>query len=513
MSICGFNSNEIGCLFLESFPACHFLIYSTILILISLAFPSFIRSKIVCTIGPASNTPETLDKMIDAGMDVARINMSHGSPEEHRPVIVHLRDVGNCGILVDLPGPKIRLGEVAEPIMVEDGQMLHFTTGNIVGGENELPIMYDRLPSEVHVGGHLFINDGIIDVEITGIDQDLRGFSAKVVSGGEISSRKGINAPGAKLTLAPLTEKDLVGISFGVEMECDWFAASFIKSRDDVELVRDAINENGGDQPIISKIEHGEAVYNIEEIIEASDGVMVARGDLGIEIPPWDVPLLQKKIIRACNLAGKPVIVATQMLESMIQNPRPTRAEASDVANALLDGADAVMLSGETAVGKYPVESVRAMNNIGWVVQEQISTRDQSEMRGLPLSDIIGDLASRAVYAVEPAAIIVVTRSGFSALMVSKHRPKTSILSITKDIRVGRRMHMYWGVRPIDVKWTDDRDELIIRAVNRSLEQGYISRSDVIEVVSGSTLIAPGLTTTLEILKVDDILERAGRRE
>jgi pyruvate kinase len=220
---------------------------------------------------------------------------------------------------------------------------------------------------------------------------------------------------------------------------------------------------------------------------------------------------LQKKIIKACNLTGKPVIVATQMLESMIQNPRPTRAEASDVANALLDGADAVMLSGETAIGKYPVEAVRAMNNISWVVQEQISTRDQSEMKGLPLSDIIGDLASRAVYAVEPAAIIVVTRSGFSALMVSKHRPKTSILSVTKDIRVSRRMHMYWGVKPIDVIWTDDRDELIIRAVNRSLEQGYVSRSDVVEVVSGSTLIAPGLTTTLEILKVDDILQRAGR--
>jgi pyruvate kinase len=451
--------------------------------------------------------------MIDAGMDVARINMSHGSTDEHRPVIEYLRETGNCGILVDLPGPKIRLGELSEPITVIDGQSLHFTTKEVLGDANDLPVNYGKLPSEVHVGGHLFINDGIIDVEITGIDPDVMGFSARVVSGGEISSRKGINAPGAKLSLAPLTEKDLKGIRFGVEVDCDWFAASFIRSKADVEGVREAITKKGGDQPIISKIEHGEAVYNISEIVEASDGVMVARGDLGIEIPPWDVPLLQKKIIKACNLTGKPVIVATQMLESMIKNPRPTRAEASDIANALLDGADAVMLSGETAIGKYPVEAVRAMNNIGWVVQEQISTRDQSEMRGLPLSDIIGDLASRAVYAVEPAAIIVVTRSGFSALMVSKHRPKTSILSVTKDIRVSRRMHMYWGVKPIDVKWTDDRDELIIRTVTQSLEQGYISRSDVIEIVSGSTLIAPGLTTTLEILKVDDILQRAGRRD
>ena len=478
-----------------------------------MAFPGFIRSKIVCTIGPASSSPALLDKLLDAGMDVARINMSHGSNDEHRPILEYLRKTGNCSILIDLPGPKIRLGDVSKPFDVVDGQLLHFTSNNILGDESNLSISYDKLPSEVHVGGHLFINDGIIDLEITGVDDDKKGFSAKVVSGGEISSRKGINAPGAKLSLAPPTEKDLNGIRFGVEMDCDWFAASFIRSKADVEAVRAAILEHGGDQPIISKIEHAEAIHNINEIIEASDGIMVARGDLGIEIPPWDVPLLQKKIIKACNLKGKPVIVATQMLESMMQNPRPTRAEASDVANALLDGADAVMLSGETAVGKYPVESVRAMNNIGWVVQEQISTHEESEMKGFPLSDIIGDLASRAVDAVEPAAIIVVTRSGFSALMVSKHRPKTSILTVTRDNRISRRMYIYWGVQPIDVKWTDDRDELIIRAVNKSLEQGYIYRNDVIEVVSGSTLIAPGLTTTLDILKVEDILQRAQRRD
>lgn len=477
-----------------------------------MAFPSFIRSKIVCTIGPASDTPETLDKMLNAGMDVARINMSHGSPEDHRPVIEYLREVGNCGILVDLPGPKIRLGDLSEPITVEDGQSLHFTSEK-TGKLGDLPVGYAKLPSEIHVGGHLFINDGIIDIEVIEIDPDLKGFSAKVVSGGEISSRKGINAPGAKLSIKPPTEKDLKGIRFGVDMDCDWFAASFIRSKTDVEAVRSAIMEHGGDQPIISKVEHGEAINNIAEVIEASDGIMVARGDLGIEIPPWDVPLLQKKIIEACNLKGKPVIVATQMLESMMHNPRPTRAEASDVANALLDGADAVMLSGETAVGKYPVETVRAMNSIGWVVQEQITKRDQTGLKGLPLTDVIGDLASRAVEAVEPSAILVVTRSGVSALMVSKHRPKTSILTVAKDPRVSRRMHMYWGVRPIDVQWTDDRDELIIRTVERSLEQGFISRNDVIEVVSGSTLIAPGLTTTLEILKVDDILYRAGRRD
>jgi pyruvate kinase len=477
----------------------------------TLALPSFIRSKIICTIGPSSSSPETLDKMIEAGMDVARINMSHGSTAEHRPVIEHIRETGECGVLVDLPGPKIRLGELPEPITVEEGQVLRFKTD--ASEKGALPVSYAKLPSEIHVGGHLFINDGIIDVEITEIDSDLKGFTANVVSGGEINSRKGINAPGARLSLKPPTDKDLLGIRFGVEIDCDWFAASFIRSKSDVEAVRSAIMEYGGDQPIISKIEHGEAINNISEIIESSDGIMVARGDLGVEIPPWDVPLLQKKIISACNLKGKPVIVATQMLESMIHTPRPTRAEASDVANALLDGADVVMLSGETAVGKYPVETVRAMNSIGWVVQEQITKHDQTGLKGLPLTDVIGDLASRAVDAVEPSAILVVTRSGVSALMVSKHRPKTSILTVARDPRISRRMHMYWGVRPIDVPWTDDRDELIIRAVEKSLELRYISGNDVIEVVSGSTLIAPGLTTTLEILRVDDILYRANRRD
>lgn len=481
--------------------------------MITLALPTFIRSKIVCTIGPASNKPAVLDSLLESGMDVARINMSHGSPDEHRPVIEYLRETGNCGILVDLPGPKIRLGELSEPFTVEDGQELHFTIRDIMGDVTNLPVNYDRLPSEVQVGGHLFLNDGIIELEITDIDQDMKGFNAKVISGGRLSSRKGVNAPGAKLSLEPPTGEDLSGIRFGVKMDCDWFAASFIRSKKDVLAIKQAIKRLGSDQPLISKVEHADAVYNINEIIEESDGIMVARGDLGIEIPPWDVPLLQKKIIHACNVKGKPVIVATQMLESMIHNPRPTRAEASDVANALLDGADAVMLSGETAIGKYPVESVRAMNSIGWVVQEQITKKGDTGLKGLPLTDIIGDLASRAVDAVESSAILVVTRSGVSALMVSKHRPKASILTVAQDPRISRRMHMYWGVRPIDVDWTDDRDELIIRALNRSLEMGYISRNDVIEVVSGSTLIAPGSTTTLEILRIEEILDQAEKRD
>ena len=473
----------------------------------------FIRSKIVCTIGPASSNPETLDAMMAAGMDVARINTSHGTPEDHKRVFNHLRKHEQCSILFDLPGPKIRLGHFDKPIELVEGQEIHFTAKKVNGTAKELPVNYDKLPEEIRVGGHLFINDGVIDVEVTSIDDDLCGFNASVVSGGVASSRKGVNAPGASLSLCPPTPKDLAGIKLGVELDCDWFAVSFVRSKEDVEAVREEIRRAGGDQPIISKIEHEDGVQNIAEIIEASDGIMVARGDLGIEIPPWDVPLLQKKIIEACNTKGIPVIVATQMLESMIENPRPTRAEASDVANALLDGADAVMLSGETAIGKYPLEAVRTMNNIGSVVQEQIHKTESIEMKGMPIKDVIGDLATRAVEAVEPAAILVITRSGKSALMVSKHRPRVMIVTVAKDPRISRRMNMYWGVKPIHVPWTDDRDELIVRVIEEGLRRKLFYNSDIIQIVSGSTLIAPGLTTTLEILKVEDIMYMAGRRD
>jgi len=330
----------------------------------------YVRSKIVCTIGPASNSPEMLGAMAEAGMDVARLNLSHGAEEEHREVVRTLRGIGGVAVLIDVPEPKIRLGEITGPAVLRKGDEVHFTTEAVVGDRRVLPVNYDKLPAEVRVGGRVFINDGLIEVTVDSIDDDLKGFSGSVVSGGEISSHKGVNAPGATLSVRPPTEQDLEGIRFGVEEEADWFAASFIRDRRDVENFTRAVRDAGGDQPVISKIEHGEAIQNIDEIIAASDGVMVARGDLGIEVKPWEVPLLQKSIIGKCNAVGKPVIVATQMLESMVLNPRPTRAEASDVANAILDGADAVMLSEETATGLYPLEAVRAMDSLGRAVEE-----------------------------------------------------------------------------------------------------------------------------------------------
>ena len=475
---------------------------------------SYVRSKIVCTIGPASRRPDILKEMAAAGMDVARVNLSHGSFDDHRNTIRAIRSLGNVAVLVDLPGPKIRIGELKESVQLKQGDSVRFTTENIVGEGLTLPVNYDRLPAEVRPGGHIFINDGLIELDIIKVDADFKGFEAKVVSGGEASSHKGVNVPGASLSIHPPTEQDVKGIEFGVQVGADWFAASFIRSKKDVEAVKQAIKEAGGDQPVISKIEHGEAITNIDEIIDTSDGIMVARGDLGIEVPPWDIPLLQKKIITKCYEIGRPVIVATQMLESMVENPRPTRAEASDVANAILDGADAVMLSEETATGAHPIEAVRVMESISRVVEVGGALRKAQRPReGQPIPEIIGSLASQAVESVKPAAIFTVTRSGFTTLMVSKYRPSARILAVVREAKIARRTRLYWGVEPLDVQWSDDRDELIIRAVNRALRDGVIREPDIIMIVSGSTLEAPGRTSTLEILRVRDILYHAGRKD
>jgi pyruvate kinase len=468
----------------------------------------FVRSKIVCTIGPASMQPEVLAAMAEAGMDVARLNLSHGDFETHRRIADDIREVGGVSILIDLPGPKIRLGRLEGSVRLAQGDRVHFTTRDVMGSRDELSVSHPGLPGEVGVGGSIYINDGLIEVRVVSIDEGLDGFTGSVISGGEVTSFKGVNAPEARLSMRPPTEADLKGIAFGVKIG-DWFAASFVRERGDIEGVKRAIEEVGGSQPVISKIEHRDAVENIDEIVEASDGVMVARGDLGIEVPSWEVPLLQKRIIGVCNEAGKPVIVATQMLESMVVNPRPTRAEASDVANAILDGADAVMLSGETAVGLFPVEAVRVMNRITQTVEEKAPRVYPERRVEGSIPDVIGQLASRAALAVEPAAIIVVTRSGFSARMVSKHRPRTPILSVARSPEANRRARLYWGVAPLDVEWADDRDELLVRAVRRSVEAGYLARGDSVMIVSGSTLEAPGGTSSLEILSVEDILEHA----
>ncbi len=460
----------------------------------------YVMSKIVCTIGPSSNTPEIMKEMINSGMDLARLNLSHGTFNEHRRKINTLRKLGGASVLIDLPGPKIRIGEVAGPVLLKIGDKIHFTTKDITGNKEELPIIYKKLPREVQKGGSLYLKDGLIGVEITSIDDDFKGFYGRVLSEGEISSHQGLNLPGAALSIRSPTESDIEGIKFGTKEHIDWFALSFIRDRRDIENARKAIEKAEGDQPIISKIEHRDAIDNIDEIIEASDGIMVARGDLGIEIPPWEVPALQKSIISKCNSAGKPVIVATQMLESMVSNPRPTRAEASDVANAIFDGADAVMLSDETAVGRYPIEAVKVMNSICYEAEQSLPKFEIGlPERDLPIPDLIGSLASRATEVIKPAAIIVITRSGFTARMTSKHRPKTRILAVTRTSKIRRRMRLYWGVEPLDVIRTRDRDKLLFRAISNSINMGFLARNDTVMIISGHL-------STFEIQRVKDIL-------
>ena len=475
-------------------------IWKFILKLISLINDKTVMSKIVCTIGPSSNTLEIMKEMINSGMDLARLNLSHGTFNEHRKTIHTLLKLGGVSVLIDLPGPKIRIGELAERALLKRGDKVHFTTEEIIGNKEELPIVYKNLPREIQKGGSLYLKDGLIGIEIISIDEDLNGFYGRVLSEGEITSHQGLNLPGATLSIRSPTESDINGIKFGINEHVDWFALSFVRDRKDVEKARKVIEQAGGDQPIISKIEHRDAVDNIDEIIEASDGIMVARGDLGIEIPPWEVPTLQKSIISKCNSAGKPVIVATQMLDSMVSNPRPTRAEASDVANAILDGADAVMLSDETAVGRYPVEAVKVMNNICYEAEQNLPKFEiDLPEKNLPIPDLIGSLASRATDAIKPAAIIVITRSGFTARMTSKHRPKTRILAVTRTSKIRRRMRLYWGVEPFDVIRTIDKDKLLFRAISDSVKMGYLNKKDTVMIISGHL-------STFEIQRVKDIL-------
>lgn len=466
------------------------------------------RPKIICTIGPASHEQETLKAMIKAGMDIARLNLSHGTHDYKREVFTKLRTLGEVSILFDLPGPKIRLGEVDGSIILTQKDQVHFTTHKVVGNNKEIPINYKNLPREVHSGDSIFINDGNIEVRIDRIDDDFEGFFGTVKFGGEIVSHKGLNAPFATISIRPPTEKDVNGIKLGIEVEVDWFAISFIRNKLDVENTRQIITQLRGDQPIISKIEHREAIKNIDEIITASDGIMVARGDLGIEMPRWEVPVLQKQIIKKCHKAGKPVIVATQMLSSMVVNPQPTRAEVSDVSNAILDGVDAVMLSEETAIGLHPIRSVKMMKNIYKTAIKEIPSHQlEKPAEGIPRADIIGSLIPWVTDAVKPGAILIITRSGFTARMISKHRPKARIFAITRNIKIAQRIRFYWGIELLDVQWTNDRNELLKRAIKRCLEKKLVDRKDALIIVSGSTLESTRTTSTFEIIKIENVLK------
>lgn len=471
------------------------------------------RTKIVCTIGPASESPENLRKLILAGMNVARLNFSHGDYEEHGARINAIRQVArelnkNIAILLDTKGPEIRIKKFAEgKIQLNEGDIFTLTTNDIMGDQTKVAITYDGLPDDVKPGDRILVDDGLIELKVLEVSKT--DIKCEVLNGGPLSDRKGVNVPGVSVSLPAMSEKDLNDIEFGIQQGVDFIAASFIRKASDVLAIRRVLEEHNSDIHIISKIENQEGVDNLEEILKVSDGLMVARGDLGVEIPVEEVPLAQKLMIESCNKAGKPVITATQMLDSMMRNPRPTRAEASDVANAIFDGTDAIMLSGETAAGKYPEESVKTMAQIAEraeqaVLCEKILGKKTFTARA-SITDSISSATCSTAQNLGASAIITSTQSGFTAKMVSKYRPKCPIIAVTPEERVVRKLVLTWGVFPVLGNQTDNTDDMIQEAIMTSLESKYIKDGDLVVITAGVPVGMAGTTNLLKVHVVGDV--------
>ncbi len=473
------------------------------------------RTKIVCTLGPATMSVDMLKKLIANGMDVARINFSHGTYASHKQTIELLKEAREAmnapiPLMLDTKGPEIRIKNFStESVILENGKPFTLTTEEVEGDETKVSITYAELPKDVTKGTTILIDDGLIELEVTGTTE--KEIFCKIVNGGVVSANKGVNVPGVYINLPSLTEKDVADLKFGVENGFDLVAASFIRSAADVAKLRHVLEEFGGEKMlIISKIENREGVNNIDEILEVSDGIMVARGDLGVEIPPEEVPLVQKTLIRKANALNKHVITATQMLESMISNPRPTRAEANDVANAIFDGTDCVMLSGETAKGDYPAEAVATMARIAEKTESSI---DYTEMLTKTFSKVKTSITNALSYAACTAAaelgttcICTVTRSGFTARMVAKHRPICPIVAGTGDEQVWRQLNLLWNCKPVLYQKETPTSEMFHAAVEVAKQSGLVREGDTIVTVVGMPAGTSGATNTMRVDIVGNIL-------
>jgi len=468
------------------------------------------KTKIVCTIGPASDSPDVIAQLLKAGMNVARLNFSHGTHEEHLTRLKTLRKVAKeqgavLGIMQDIQGPKIRIGDIPGKVMLEAGQTFVITTEECVGSAERVSVNYQKLPQDVGPGNVIYLDDGLLKLEVTEVKGN--DVYCQVVVGGELSSRKGVTLPGVSADLPAVTEADIEDLHFGVKHGVDMVAASFVRTAEGVETVREIIRSAGADIPVIAKIENHEGVENIDEIIAAADGIMVARGDMGVEMRPEDVPFIQKMIISKCNEAGKPVITATQMLDSMIRNARPTRAEVTDVASAILDGTDAVMLSGETAVGKYPVLTVEIMSRIAQRAEQSLDREKFTTIKNFDHSLSIAEAISYATWhtcrAVNAAAIICSTQRGSTARMVSRYRPDAPILAMTPNEQVVRQLALVWGVCPILVPPTSDIDGMLDVSINAALRSGLVSKGDIVTISAGVLTDKPGSTNLLQVYLVE----------
>ena len=469
------------------------------------------KTKIICTIGPSCESPELVKKLIEAGMDIARLNLSHVSHTEHHRRIILLRQVAAeldkpLGIMLDTKGPEIRVGVFKDgKVILREEEKVILTTEDVVGDSNLIPVSYNGLPQALKEGNTVLLADGAIKLKV--IETKEKEISCLVVNGGILSNRKGVNIPGISLDLPFLSEKDIEDINFGIEQGVDFIAASFVRRPEDALMIRRMLESKNANIDIIAKIENAEGVQKINDIIKVVDGVMIARGDLGVEIPCEEVPLIQKKIIAKCNQVGKPVITATQMLESMIDNPRPTRAEASDIANAIIDGSDAIMLSGETASGKYPVEAVQFMASIARRVEEALDCvrcSQGSASASYTVTDAIAHATCTIAADLKASAIITATKSGFTSRMVSKYRPKAPIIAACPDENICRKLALVWGVQPIVGCTKNSTDEIIKEAIERSLEVGLIKNGDLVVLTAG----IPYKTNLIKVSSIGEVLAR-----
>lgn len=468
------------------------------------------RTKIICTIGPASESEENLREIMKAGMNVARFNFSHGSHAEHKRKFERIRKLREelhlpIATMLDTKGPEIRLKDFKNgKEMLEAGQKFTLTTREVEGTKDIVSVTYTDLPKDCREGMRILLDDGLIELHVDKVnDTDIE---CTVENGGNISDKKGVNVPGAVLTMPYLSEQDTSDIIFGCEMGFDFIAASFVRTRQDVLDIRNILKEHNSPMKIISKIESIQGIANLEEILDESDGIMVARGDMGVELPFEEVPVQQKKMIKLAEAQGKYVITATQMLDSMIHNPRPTRAEATDVANAIYDGTTAIMLSGETAAGDYPIEAVKTMAKIAERTEQDIDYVGRLKKRD---SNHVNDVTTAISHAtctvaaeVEADAIISVTMSGFTARMVSKYKPSCPVIACAVNPTVCRQTNLLWGVIPLHIRQEDTADELFREAISSAIAAGYIKKGDKVVITAGVPLGISGRTNMIRVEEV-----------
>lgn len=474
------------------------------------------KTKIVCTIGPASESENVLKELFVNGLNVCRLNFSHGSHEEHKRRIDNIKKVREelnmpIGIMLDTKGPEIRLGDFKDgTIEIEEGDIFTLTTRDILGDKSIVSVSYVGLPNDIEKESRILIDDGLVELKVLEI---IDGTDIKCIAlnNGTLKNHKGVNVPNVKINLPAITKKDIDDILFGIENGIDFIAASFVRKASDVLEIRKILEENNADFiEIISKIENQEGVDNIDEILAASDGIMVARGDLGVEIETEEMPLVQKELIKKSNLVGKPVITATQMLDSMMRNPRPTRAEVTDVANAILDGSSAIMLSGETAAGKYPIESVKTMYNIAIRTEESLDygeiLKSKVAITEVSTTNAIGKATCTTAMDLGASAIITATSSGYTSKAISKFRPKSPIIAATTTESVMRRLSLVWGVYPVLSPYSNSTDDVIELSIQSAVDKGYIKEGDLVVITAGIPVGTSGSTNLIKVHTIGKVL-------